>query len=52
MEIEKHIGPKNVALIREVWNKVSVLLSEGPMGLWNMMKDFGGEIKKTPVAPK
>jgi len=37
--LAKHIGEENVALIERAWEVVSVLLQQGPEGLFELLKD-------------
>lgn len=41
----KLIGEQNVEIIEKVWSFISTLITEGPAGLWEQIKEYLGDIK-------
>jgi hypothetical protein len=37
--LAKHIGEENVELIEQAWEAVSLLIEQGPQGIWEMIQD-------------
>jgi hypothetical protein len=44
-KIARVIGKKNLALIEKVWSFISTLISSGISGLWDMIKEYLGNLK-------
>jgi len=45
----KLIGEKNVEYIEKVWKFISMLITEGPAGLWEHIKEYLGNLKDTII---
>jgi hypothetical protein len=45
-KVVKLIGSKNVERIEKAWEWVSKLISEGPAGLWEKIKEYLGNLKE------
>jgi hypothetical protein len=45
-KVVKLIGAKNVERIEKAWEWVSKLISEGPAGLWEKIKEYLGNLKE------
>ncbi|HKX31866.1 MAG TPA: hypothetical protein VJ302_29540, partial [Blastocatellia bacterium] len=45
-KVAKLIGEKNVERIEKAWELVSVLIKEGPAGLWSKIKEYLGDFKE------
>ncbi|MCB9101748.1 MAG: DUF4157 domain-containing protein [Anaerolineales bacterium] len=44
-KVVKHIGAKNVERLEKAWSVISTLISEGPAGLWQQLKQYIGNLK-------